>query len=444
MRKAITATDLNGFEKAFNQNPANHVAMNAATSSGLGKAARNYQARRMTRHVFSISLEQGEITHQKATGRCWMFAALNVLRFGLLRRLNVKTFELSQGFTLFYDKLEKANYFLESILSTLDEPTEGRLIAHLLQAPIHDGGQWDMLVNLIDKYGIVPKETMPDTENAAATHEVTRVLTTQLRGFAAELRQAHRNGSSIASLRTRKTAMMKTVYRILCIALGKPPQRFNFEYTDKDGTYVRATDLTPKEFYDRFIGVNLHEYVSLIHAPTADKPYSRSYTVRFLGNVAEGRIVRYVNCPADVLRMAAIAQLQAGEPVWFGCDVGQQLMREEGLLDLKGFDYASLLGIEFPMDKATRLDYGDSLMNHAMVFQGVDLDDNGKPQRWRVENSWGEDQGRKGYLAMTDDWFGEYLYQIVVHRSHLPEDVIAAYESDPIVLEPWDPMGSLA
>ncbi len=444
MNHDITNEVLNEFATAFASNPVNRVAMNAVTSAGLLAASKNPLAQRESRHSYSISLEQGEITNQKQSGRCWMFAALNTFRFEVMRNLNLKTFELSQNYTLFYDKLEKSNYFLESILETLDEPTEGRLVSFLLTAPLGDGGQWDMLCNIVRKYGVVPKEAMPETVASSATREMTSVLTRKLREDACRLRKAHADGASLDDLRAKKDSMMEEIYRVLCICLGEPPKTFDLEVTDKDDKFIRDTNLTGTAFFEKYVRLNLDDYVSLINAPTADKPYHKSYSVKFLGNVKEGRLVRYLNLPIEELKKAAIAQMKDGSPVWFGCDVGKCSSRDEGLLDLNTYQTEELLGITFGMDKAERLEYGESLMTHAMVFQGVNLDDNGKPNRWRVENSWGDAPGKKGYYVMSDAWFDEYMYQIVVNKKYLPAEYIAEYEAEPIMLEPWDPMGSLA
>ena len=220
--------------------------------------------------------------------------------------------------------------------------------------------------------------------------------------------------------------------------------RFDFEVRDKDEQFVRSVGITPQEFYAKYVRLNLSDYVSIINAPTQDKPYGHSYTVKFLGNVKDGRPVRYLNVPIDVLKRAAIAQMQDGEPVWFGCDVGAFSIRDNGIMDLDVLKTDALFDTQWRMDKAERLDYGQSLMTHAMVLTGVNLDENGKPQRWRVENSWGKDAGKDGYYVMSDRWFDEYTYQVVVNRKYLTEGELRQYESDPIVLEPWDPMGSLA
>ena len=258
------------------------------------------------------------------------------------------------------------------------------------------------------------------------------------------VRKAYKDGASEEDLRAMKDEQMETIYRILCICLGVPPKTVTLEVRNKDKEFIRDEGLTPKEFYDKYVGLNLDDYISLINAPTEDKPYYHSYSVKFLGNVKEGRKVRYVNLPIDELKKAAIAQMKDGDPVWFGCDVGKSSERSQGVMDTALFDREDLFNTEFTMTKAERLDYGHSLMTHAMVFQGVNLDENGNPTRWRVENSWGKDPGKDGYYVMSDDWFNEYMYQVVVNKKYLSEKILAAYEEEPKMLEPWDPMGSLA
>ena len=444
MEKNITFEQLAAYEKAFDADRANQVAMRAVTTNGVVKAATNQEVYRRDRHQYSISLEQGNITNQKQSGRCWVFAALNTMRFAIMKKLDLDTFELSQNYTLFYDKLEKANYFLESILDTLEEPTSGRVIAHLLMAPLNDGGQWDMFCNLIEKYGVVPKDAMPETGCSSATREMAGYMTRKLREYACTLRTGHQNGKSLEELRQEKDAMMATIYNMLCVCLGKPPKTVTLEVRNKKKEFIRDTGLTGKEFFQKYVGWDLSQYVSLINAPTADKPYHKTYTVKLLGNVVEGRPVKYLNLPVEDLKAAAIAQMQDGQPVWFGCDVGKCSLREGGVLDLEAIQAGELFGTDFTMDKAQRLDYGESLMTHAMVFQGVDLDEDGKPTRWRVENSWGKDAGENGYYVMSDAWFSEYTYQVVVNKKYLTAQQVEELSQEPIQLEPWDPMGSLA
>ncbi len=443
MSEAITKEALAKFHEKCGADVSCRVAMNAVTENGLMAVAKNVEVQRTTRHSFSVNLKAGAVTNQKSSGRCWMFAALNTFRSEAMKKLKLDTFELSQNYTLFYDKLEKANFFLESILETLDEPANGRLISWLLMAPVNDGGQWDMLCNLIRKYGVVPKYAMPETRTSSATWEMNSALTVKLREDACRLRAAYRDGADRKELSAKKEEMLEEIYRILCICLGEPPQTFDLELYDKDGKFVRECKMTPQAFYKKYVGLNLDDYVSLINAPTADKPYHRSYSVKFLGNVKEGRQVRYLNLEIEALKRAVIAQLQDGSPVWFGCDVGQS-SSGEGIMDSRLYDLEALLGVSFSLNKGERLCCGESLMTHAMVFQGVNLDEDGRPNRWRVENSWGERAGEGGYYVMSDGWFDEYLYQIVVHRKYLTQTLQDEYDAEPIMLEPWDPMGSLA
>lgn len=444
MNTSITTAELKSFEKSFAADPAKRVAQLAVTTNGVNKSATDPFIQRRDRYQFSVQLETGKITNQKSSGRCWMFAALNTMRVEVMRRLNLETFELSQNYLLFYDKLEKSNYFLECILDTLDEPTNGRLIAHLLSAPLNDGGQWDMLCNLVEKYGVVPKDAMPETFCSSSTWEVTSYMTRKLREFACVLREGHAAGKTADELRNQKESMLRSIYNMLCIAFGNPPQTFTLEVRDKDKKFIRDENLTGRSFYEKYVGWTLSDYVSLINATTADKPFHRTFTVKMLGNVKEGRPVKYLNLPIDSLKQAAVRQMQDGQPVWFGCDVGKCSIRDGGIMDLEVLRADQLFGTEFGMDKAQRLDYGDSLMTHAMVFQGVNLDENGKPTRWRVENSWGKEAGVEGYYVMSDEWFTEYTYQVVVHKKYLTEEQQAELNQAPIELEPWDPMGSLA
>ena len=385
--KEITALTLEKMEQEFDANAAHKLAMNAATKSGITTLLRDADLEKRERFSFSIDLEAGKVTNQKQSGRCWMFAALNTMRVEVMKKLNLENMELSQNYTLFYDKLEKANYFLESILDTVDEPTDGRLISWLLMAPLNDGGQWDMLANIIRKYGIVPKEAMPETFSSSCTREITPWMTKKLREFACTLRTAYAKGASMEELQEKKQEMMSVIYRMLVIALGKPPKTFTWETRDKDKQFIRIADITPQQFFAEYVGWNLDDYVSIINAPTQDKPFHHSYTVQYLGNVTEGHIVRHLNLPIEEMKKLAITQMQDGQVVWFGCDVGQFHEKDLGIMDTDGIQAGLLFDTDFPMTKAQRLDYGESLMTHAMVFTGVNLDKVGKPNRWKVENS---------------------------------------------------------
>ncbi|SCI41586.1 MULTISPECIES: aminopeptidase C [unclassified Romboutsia] len=442
--KSINTKILDELEYMFDKETQNIIAMNMVNKSGVSAAIRDYDLKRRMQYTFSIDIESGEITNQKRAGLCWVFAALNTMRLDVMKNLNLDNMELSQSYILFYDKLEKSNYFLESILETLREPTDSRLISFLLSAPLNDGGQWDMLANLVRKYGVVPKDVMPDTFVSTSTDEINPWLTKKLREFACQIRKSYNLGESIEELRAKKKDMMATIYRMLCISIGKPPKKFTWEVKDKENTFIRIKNITPNQFFEDYVDWNLDDYVSIINAPTNDKPFNHSYTIKFLGNVKEGNIIRHLNLPVQDLKKLAINQLKDGNVVWFGCDVGQFLDKEYGSMDIDGVQANKLFKTEFAMNKAERLDYGESLMTHAMVFTGVDLERYDEPIKWKVENSWGNDSGNKGFYIMSDKWFSEYVYQIVINKKYLTKELIDQYESDPIVLQPWDPMGSLA
>ena len=440
----ITPELLKKFELDYHAEPSNAVIAGAVAKRGIEDASLNNEVRRRHTFYFSHETKRGEITNQKKSGRCWMFAALNAARVETMKKLNLKTFELSQNYTLFWDKLEKSNYFFESILETLDEPLEGRLLAHLLSDPIQDGGQWDMFSGILQKYGVVPKENMPETFHSSDTRCFVEELTHRLRKYAQLLRDGYKAGASAASLRSEKERYLSHVYSFLVKALGNPPQVFDFEYRDKDEKCYKVEQITPQQFFKEYVGWNLTDKISLINAPTADKPYGKAYTVKFLGTVKEAEPIHYINVPIEVLKTAAIESIKAGKPVWFGCDMGPYIFREEGIMDTDIYTYDKTIGPLPAFTKSERLDYGDSLLTHAMVLTGVDLDKTGKPIKWQVENSWGEDSGKKGLFSMSDAWFDEYTYQIMVEKEFVDQKWLDALKEPLVQLEPWDPMGALA
>lgn len=445
--RSVTADDMAASREAFFAERANVVAKNAVSSSGIRAAARTPEGVAANAMSWDIEVSQGERCDQKRSGRCWMFASLNTFRFRTIKKYSLKSFEFSQAYPLFFDKLEKSNWFLENILDTLDEPLHGRLVSYLLMDPIGDGGQWDMFRALTKKYGVVPKEAMPETACSSNTREMDGYLTRYLRGCAKRLRESAAAGVDESDLLEMKKQMMDEVYRLLVTCLGEPPASFDVRLRDKDDKVVLSGTFTPQEFFAEAVGMELDDYVSLISAPTADKPFGHTYTVSRLGNVVEAGGVRYLNLAPERLKAVAIAQLSDDLPVWFGCDVDQSYLREEGIMDRAALDVDSLFGfaIETCMDKAERLDYGESLMTHAMVLEGVRLDGEGNPVLWKVENSWGKDHGRNGFDTLSDPWFDEYVYQVVVDKKYLTDEERATYETEePTVLEPWDPMGSLA
>ena len=435
---------IRNFQKSFSDSEKNSVLLNSVVKNGIHDSGYTWNSEVENRFNFSISLDVGKITNQKKSGRCWMFAALNIMRLEVMKKLNLEEMELSQSYPLFWDKLEKSNYFLENIIETMEENVDSRILSFLLKDPLADGGQWDMFSNLIRKYGVVPKEVMPESKSSSETDELNQLLTSKLRGFASELRKAKASGNSIEELRRKKEDMLNTIYRMLCISLGEPPLDFTYETRDKTEKFIRISQITPLDFYEQYIGLELDQYVSLINAPTADKPYNRTFTVQFLGNVQEGNPVLYLNLPSEELKKLAIEQLKQGESVWFGSDVGKNSSRESGIMAMNAYDYEGLFSTDFSMSKAERLDFGESLMTHAMVISGVNIDQQGNPNRWRVENSWGDEKGRKGFFVMSDDWFDQFTYQVVIHKKHLSEKQLQMLTVEPIELSPWDPIGSLA
>ena len=445
MKDSISKTNISKFNKAFKDCPTYKISRNALTRSQINDIAMDWDAFRLTNHVYSdvIKAEMQKVTNQKASGRCWGFAGLNLMRISLAEKYNLKDFEFSQNYFMFFDKLEKSNYFLENIIQTLDESYDSRLMMHLLHSPVQDGGQWDMFVNLIEKYGVVPQSVMPESFQSSQSHMMNRFLTRKLREFAWTPREMNKKGAKVLELRKEKEKMMSIIYSMLCVCLGDPPEKFDWQTRDKKKKFIRLTDLSPVDFYKKHSGVNLKDKVCLIHAPMSNKKMNELYTVSFLGNVVGGQIIKYANVEIDDIKKAAIKSIKSNEAVWFGCDVGKMFHRDLGLMDMDLYDYESLFGTKFLMDKATRLEYGDSMMTHAMLFTGVDLA-NGKSRKWRVENSWGQKGGSKGYYLMTDKWFEEYNYEIVVDKKYLPKRILDLFNRKPVALDPWDPMGALA
>ncbi len=445
MKDSISKTNIVNFHKKFASNSTNRVSRNALVRSDINNIAMNWDGFRLIDHTYSdvISLEMDSVTNQKQSGRCWGFAGLNLMRISLAENYNVTDFEFSQNYFMFCDKLEKSNYFLENIMTTFDEPYDSRLMMYLLDSPVQDGGQWDMFVNLIEKYGVLPKSVMPESFQSSQSRMMNRLLTRKLREFAWTLREMNQKGKKPADLRKEKESMMSTIYSMLCVCLGDPPGTFDWQTRDKDKKFLRFSSLNALDFYKKHVKIKLRDKVCLIHAPMSNKTMNELYTVSYLGNVVGGEIIKYANVEIEDIKKAAIKSITKNEAVWFGCDVGKMFHRDLGVMDMDLYDYESVFSTDFKMDKGKRLEYGDSLMTHAMLFTGVDLD-KGKPTKWRVENSWGEKSGKKGYFIMTDKWFDEYNFEVVVDKKYLPKRILDLFEREPVKLEPWDPMGSLA
>ncbi|TKA53664.1 hypothetical protein B0A53_03706 [Rhodotorula sp. CCFEE 5036] len=456
---SITLDSLKAWEDDFASNPKHRLASTVLSKSAFADVLVRREAQREAQQVFNVKLsnEGKPITNQKSSGRCWLFSATNYLRVMLARKLDLDEFQFSQSYLFF------ANYFLENMLDLADTPLDDRLVQNLMSEPENDGGQWDMLVNLLDTFGLVPQAVYPESTNSSATGRLDALLTAKLREYALELRTLHdaalkslsetregrpygeRKALAAQSARKRKEEQLAEVYRILAITLGQPPKpddKFVWEYYDKKSSKYHRIETTPKQFY-KDVGVDVSQALSLVNDPRHE--YKTLMTVDRLGNVWGGRPVKYINAEIDVLKETAVKLLKADIPVWFGCDVGKFSNTPLGIMSTKLWDFDEALGINLKMNKAQRLQTGESAMTHAMLLTAVNLDAEGKPTRWRVENSWGEEPGEKGYFVMTDDWFSEFVYQIVADRKYISKELTDVFDhGKATVLPPWDPMGTLA
>lgn len=442
MDAVLTPTEIDLLRKEFAGNPAYKLVQNAVTQNALDDVALDRDIVVRADRTMSHVLDDWRATNQKQSGRCWLFAGLNLLRVGTMKKLNVRDFEFSQNHLMFWDKLERANYFLEAIIDTSDRDVDDRTVAHLLKDVAGDGGQWNMFVALVNKHGLVPKTVMPETQSSSATAKMNDILRRVLRQGARDLRSL----AGSPSVRDRKREILNVVHRILCLHLGTPPERFTWQWIDRDRQFHRDGDLTPQEFAEKYVTLSLDEYVCLVHDPRESSPVGRTFTVDRLGNVVDAPPVIYLNVDIDLMKRVTRDTITGGEPVWFGCDVGKQMRRDLGIWDARLYDHGTLYDTTFELSKAERLLYHDSAMTHAMLFTGVDVLDRpeGATRAWRVENSWGDANADSGFYTMNDSWFDEYVFEVAVRRSLLPDDLLAALDTEPIVLPAWDPMGALA
>lgn len=451
----ISISSTQQWEKELLADPKNRLALAAFTNNPAASIISSNTARVADVQNFNIKIpiEGSPVTNQRSSGRCWLFASTNVFRIALMKKHDLKSFELSQAYLFFWDQLEKANYFLENILETVDEPLDGRLLQTLLGAPVGDGGQWDMVANLVEKYGLVPHSLYPDSFNAMNSSAMGSLIRTKLREDAIRLRDlANSSSCTAASISAAKESMMREIHLILTLMLGPPPkpdEQFEWEHYNSDGKYAKIVS-TPLKFASELqspsavracAGTNVHRLFSLVNDPRNE--YETLLSVDRLGNVWNARPVTYVNSKISTMKKAAITQLQKGIPVFFGSDVGKFSDSGAGIMDLKLFDYELGFNVRLGMSKAERLMASESAMTHAMVLTAVHVED-GKSVRWRVENSWSESAGDKGYFVMLDSWFDEFVYQVVVDPSFVAKETRDVLKMKPKVLPLWDPMGALA
>ena len=454
MTSALTPLDqtrLEGLRTAFDEREANHVAMNAVTQVGIDEVAHNYNRSRLLQHRFSVSIDNGTVTSQAHSGRCWLFSSLNVARFVARKALNIDgkstanpmgDFELSQNYAMYYDKLERVNYFLRDVAALVraGEPVDSQLMRFLMGDVMGDGGQWIMAMNIYKKYGAVPKQYYPETASSQNTSQMNDQLRRLLHQATAHM-VANPDGIDEIIDRT-----LEAGHRILTIHLGTPPTSFDWEWTDKDGVFHRDGRITPQEFWKRYVNAGLEDYVCLVDDPRPEHPKGRKIGIEHLGNVAGGDPTEYLNVPVEVMKDCARRLMsEQGLPVWFGADCHPMMDRKAGQWATDLFEYGRVYGVDFDMDKEQRVRFGDSAQNHAMAFVGVDVADDGRTtNRWRVENSWGSDIANKGYFTMSDDWFSQYVYEVAVPKSMLSDQYRQAFDQEAIMLPAWDPMGALA
>ena len=386
----------------------------------------------MIRNYCCINTYHG-ITDQQQSGRCWLFTGLNVLRAQMMAKYGLDEMEFSQNYCFFYDQLEKANLFLQGIIDTREKPMDDKMVEWLFRNPISDGGQFTGISDVIGKYGVVPSSVMPETYSSENTSQIARLVGLKLREFGLQLRDEAAKGVKVSALEAKKTEMLSTVYRMIALAFGEPVERFTWTMNGETKEY------TPQSFYQEYLGNDLtNNYVMLMNDPSRE--YYKCYEIDFDRHVYDGKNWTYVNLPVEDIKAMAIESIKDSTMMYFSCDVAKFLDSKRGTLDLKNFDYESLMGTTFGMNKKQRVQTFASGSSHAMTLMAVDLDKDGKPKKWMVENSWGAEAGYKGHLIMTDEWFDEYMFRLVVEKKYVPEKVLNILKQKPIRLPAWDPM----
>lgn len=433
---ALTPELLESYRAEFATNPAHLLAMNACSNGNVDEIALNRQALAGLDWHFSHEVSTGDISNQKRAGFCWMFASLNWLRIDVIEKLKVENFEFSQNYMIFWDRLEKANRFLSAMIELRDRSTDDRTVDFLLRDPSTDGGEWHMTANLIRKYGLVPKSAMADTFNLSDSTFLNKVVHYKLRQAAAIIFGLHRAGAALSEIEQVKTKTMAEVYRILCILLGQPPERFDFTYRDKDDKYHAHRDLTPHSFYEQFVCKNLDDYVWVMSSPLESTPFNQTFYMEHFNNVVEGDPGVFLNVTMPELKDMAVSILKDKQAILFGCDVLQESHRKVGVMDPGILQYELLFNSGFNMTRAQRMEFLQARLTHNMVILGVDLVDD-RPTKWKIENSWGDEHGKKGIFMMTDAWFDEHVYALVVNKRYLSSEQKAMLEQKPTQLPIW-------
>lgn len=444
----LDSTRLTNLRKDFDSRSANRLALNAVTVNGLDAVAFDHATSNNLPPVFSLKIDQGKVTNQRRSGRCWLFSSLNVARFIAKREMGIakQDFEFSQNYAMYWDKLERANYFMQDMASLVEkgEPSDSRLVQYQLEQVMGDGGQWTMAMNIYKKYGAVPKQFYPETASSKNTSEMDAQLRHIMRDGVCRLYAAKGNKESMRDI---IHDAVRRAHTVLNIHLGVPPTHFDWEYTDDKGVFHRDGDMTPTGFWKKYVGPGrLEDYVCLVADPRREHKPGQVLAIEHLGNVVGGDPTQYLNVSIEDLKKLALKALQTTKaPVWFGSQSGPYMDRKGGQMSTKLYNYASVYGFEpSSMTKEQRVRFADSAMNHAMALDGVDVADDGSPRRWRVENSWGDDIADKGYFTLADDWFDAYVFEAAVPKSVIPANLLAGLSKPVVKLPAWDPMGALA
>lgn len=439
LAQEISKPEMDKIRSGFKKDAYTKAMQNALSSNDISKLAWNRENVGTTDQLFTYRVDVSGITDQKSSGRCWMFSSLNLFRPMAMKQFNLAEFEFSETYLYFYDLLEKANLFLNNMENSANLPIDDQKVKWYLRPPVDDGGQWINFVNLANKYGMVPKETMGETNSSENTSLLTRFINTKLREDAIEIRELKNVKADPKKLAARKTEMLSEIYRMLALNLGEPPTEFQWRYKNKDKKIADVKTYTPQSFMAEVFGdTKLEDYVMIMNDPS--RPFWKHYEVENYRNTEEGKNWHYVNLPNDVIKEFCIASIKNNEALYASCDVGKQLRREVGILDVDNFDYESVYGVKFGMNKAQRIQTGESGSSHGMALIAVDVDAQQKPVKWQFENSWGPTAGEKGYLTFTDAWFNEYMFRFVVNKKYLTAKVLEIYGQKPEMLPPWDPM----
>ena len=442
---ALTATAQSGgissemLNRIRQAHPANVALTNALAGTAINQLALNPRNAEANDTYFSHKVPSKGITDQQSSGRCWLFTGLNVMRAAMIEKYGLGSFQFSQSYSFFYDQLEKANLFLQATIDLASKPMDDKTVEWLFKNPLSDGGTFCGVIDVVGKYGLVPDEIMPESYNANNTSRMASILSLKLREYGLTLREAAAKGEKNAALQKRKEEMLGTIYHILEICLGCPPQEFDYTLKDAAGKPISTKKYTPKSFYEEYVGKDLkNSYVMLMNDPT--RPYHKTYTIDLDRHSYDGVQWTYLNLPVEEIKQMAIASIKDSTMMYFSCDVGKMLNSKTGVLSLKNYDYESLFGTNFPMNKADRIRTFASASSHAMTLMAVDLDENDKPKKWMVENSWGASSGHNGHLIMTDEWFDEYMFRLVVDKKYIPAATLKLMEQKPTVLPAWDPL----